>query len=258
MAWMPEFSLEFSFRRWSAWAPAMADVGAWSLWAHKETSLADHEEVASVKAMPPLLRRRAHPLGRAALEVLYAPALDYVNQPIVFCGRHGEIDRSLAIQHALAEEGRVSPQEFSMSVHNAIPALFLIAKQSQAPITALSSENQLVFSGITEALTQLADGASSVILLFCDAPLPTLFNPFIENEPTCFAFALEMTEGKDYRLAYTPPIASLAHEKATSALPPASLLPLLRFVLDETRSALPLTETADWQLQRLAPETCRV
>jgi hypothetical protein len=32
-----------------------------------------------------------------------------------------------------------------------------------------------------------------------------------------------------------------------------SALPLLRFVLDETQSALPLTGTADWQLLRLAP-----
>jgi hypothetical protein len=35
---------------------------------------------------------------------------------------------------------------------------------------------------------------------------------------------------------------------------PGSSLPLLRFVLDETRRALPLTEAADWQLLRLAPE----
>jgi hypothetical protein len=37
-------------------------------------------------------------------------------------------------------------------------------------------------------------------------------------------------------------------------LPPDSSLPLLRFVLDETRRALPLTAEADWQLLRLAPE----
>ncbi|MDR0247059.1 MAG: beta-ketoacyl synthase chain length factor, partial [Burkholderiales bacterium] len=134
---------EFSFRRWSAWVPAMTDAEAWQAWAREETALAAHEETAPVKAMPPLLRRRAHPLGRAALEVLYAPTLAYANQPIVFCSRHGEISRSLAIQQALAEEGQVSPQEFSMSVHNAIPGLFLIARQSRAPVVALASENRL-------------------------------------------------------------------------------------------------------------------
>jgi len=247
MALLPEFS----FRRWSAWAPAMADADRWLAWACEETSLADLEETATVRMMSPLLRRRAHPLGRAALETLYAPALAYTDQPIVFCSRHGEISRSLTLLQALAAEGQVSPQEFSMAVHNAIPGLFLIAKQSRAPIIALASENQLPLSGILEALAQIADGASSVILVFCDAPSPTLFSPFIDSEPTCFAFALEMTAGRDYRLAYGDAGSST---EITSALPPGSVLPLLRFVLDETRNALPLTETASWQLLRLAPE----
>ncbi|MCL2645177.1 MAG: beta-ketoacyl synthase chain length factor [Betaproteobacteria bacterium] len=243
---------EFSFRRWSAWAPAMADADRWLAWACEETLLADHDETAAVRMMPPMLRRRAYPLGRAALEALYAPTLAYADQPIIYCSRHGEMSRSLVIQQALAAEGKVSPQEFSMSVHNAIPGLFLIAKQSRVPVVTLASEDRLALSGIQEALTQIADGASSVILVFCDAPLPTLFSPFIDNEPTCFAFAFEMTAGTDYRLVYdeTPH----ADEKSASALMPGSTLSLLRFVLDETRNALPLTGMAGWQLLRLAPE----
>jgi hypothetical protein len=242
---------EFSFRRWSAWASAMSDAEKWQAWAHEETSLIAHEETAPVKAMPPLLRRRATPLGRAALEVLFAPDLESKDQPIIFCSRHGEISRSLAIQQALAEEGKASPQEFSMSVHNAIPGLFLIAQQSRVPVTAVASENHLALSGIIEALSLLADGASSVILMFCDAPLPALFQPFIDNEPTCFAFALEMTAGNDFRLVYddTAPSTEIA-----SSLLPGSSLPLLRFVLDETRRALLLTGEADWQLLRQAKE----
>jgi len=229
----------------------MDDADKWRAWAREETSsLPDHEEVAAVSAMPPLLRRRAHPLGRAALEVLYAPTLAYTDQPIVFCSRHGEISRSTALLQALAAEGRVSPQEFSMSVHNAIPGLFLIAKQRQAPVVSLASKDQLTLSGMIEALTLLAEGASSVILLFCDAPLPMLFRSFFPDEPPCFAFALEMTAGKDYRLAHDDTAPSM---KTASTLTPGSALPLLRFVLDETQSALPLTEAADWQLLRLTP-----
>lgn len=201
--------------------------------------------------MPPLLRRRAHPLGRAALETLYAPTLDYAGQPIVFCSRHGEISRSLTLLQALAAEGQVSPQEFSMAVHNAIPGLFLIAKQSRAQVVALASEDRLALSGMMEALAQIADGAPSVILVFCDAPLPMLFRSFFDGEPTCFAFALEMTAGKGYRLAYDD--AGTSTETA-SELTPGSALPLLRFVLDGAQAALPLTGTADWQLLRLAPE----
>ncbi len=234
----------------------MDDADKWRAWAHEETSsLPDREEAAAVKAMPPLLRRRAQPLGRAALEVLYAPALAYTDQPIVYCSRHGEVGRSAALLQALAAEGQVSPQEFSMSVHNAIPGLFLIAKQCRAPVISMASENQLALSGMVEALTQLAEGASSVILLFCDAPLPMLFRSFFPDEPPCFAFALEMTTGNDYRLVHDDTAPSM--KTATASMTPGSALPLLRFVLDETQSVLPLTGTADWQLLRLAlgPET---
>ena len=227
----------------------MADADGWLAWAREKTSLVAHEETAAVRMMPPLLRRRARPLGRAALEVLYAPALACADQPIVYCSRHGEIDRSLALLQELAAEDHVSPQEFSMSVHNAIPGLFLIAKQSRVPVVTLASENRLALSGITEALALLADGTPSVILMFCDTPLPMLYRPFVDNEPACFAFAFEMTAGQDYRLAYDDATPST---EIAPTLMPGSALPLLRFVLDETQSALPLTETADWQLLRHA------
>jgi hypothetical protein len=228
----------------------MDDADKWQVWARGNAPLAAHDETAAVRAMPALLRRRAQQLGRAALEVLYAPSLAYADQPIVLCSRHGEIARSAALLQALAAEGKVSPQEFSMSVHNAIPGLFLIARQSRAQVVTLGSENRLALSGITEALVQIANGAPSVILVFCDSPLPEIFRPFIDNEPTFFAFAFEMTAGNDYRLACgdaPSPVESAVAQR------PDSSLPLLRFVLDETQSALPLTETADWQLLRLAP-----
>jgi hypothetical protein len=242
---------EFSFRRWSAWAPAMDDADKWRTWAQGEEPLAALDETAPVRAMPPMLRRRAHRLGRAALEALYAPELAYADQPVVFCSRHGEMSRSTALLQALAAEGKVSPQEFSMSVHNAILGLFLIAGQRRAPTISVASENRLALSGITEALAQIANGVPSVILVCCDAPLPELFSPFVVNEPACFAFALEMTAGNNYRLACgeAPSPRKTAAEPATG-----SSLPLLRFFLDETQSALPLTEAADWQLLRLAPE----
>ncbi|MDR1850440.1 MAG: beta-ketoacyl synthase chain length factor [Zoogloeaceae bacterium] len=247
MALFPQFSLS----RWSAWAPAKADVDRWYAWARGEIPLDDNEEVAAVKAMPPLLRRRAHRLGRAALETLYAPELAYADQPIVFCSRHGELARSVTLLQELAAEGKVSPQEFSMAVHNAIAGLFLIAKKSQTPIVSLASENRLALSGMVEALALMADGASSVILVFCDTPLPALFHHFLESELTCFAFALEMTTGKDYRLTYdgTTPSPKIAPEQISG-----SALSLLRFVLDETQNTLPLTETAEWKLLRLSPE----
>ncbi|MDR2711188.1 MAG: beta-ketoacyl synthase chain length factor [Burkholderiales bacterium] len=251
MARRLDFSPQFSFRRWSAWAPVMAEPDRWQTWAREEKPLVVHDEVAPVKAMPPLLRRRAQPLGRAALEVLYAPSLDYANQPIIFCSRYGETGRCLNFLQTLAEEGKVSPQEFSVSVHNATPGLFLIAKQCRAAVTALASETQLALSGIQEALAQIADGAPSVILVFCEEPLTPLYRAFVEDdEPVGFAFALEIAEGKDYQL-----VCDEVPTKASTETPfNPSALSLLRFALDETRAVLPLTGAEDWKLLRAAPE----
>lgn len=247
----------------------MPDADAWLSWAHGDAPLPGQEETAAVKAMPPLLRRRARQAGRAALESLYAPSLGYDDQPIVFCSRNGELERSLSLLQSLAAEGRVSPQEFSMSVHNAIPGLFQIARKSRAPVLALASENRMALSGIVEALAQLADSASSVILMFCDAPLPPLFRPFLDGEPPCFAYALEMTAGHDFRLArddsrplsenLSAPASGLtasSTEISTASAPTdSSPLALLRFVLDGTQTVLPLADqAAGWQLSRRTAE----
>ncbi len=236
----------FSCQYWSAWAPSLENETAWRAWIKKPYPIRETHP-AAVTEMPALLRRRAHRLGRAALKVLYSPQLNYIDQPIIFCSRHGEVERSLSLQQSLTREDHVSPQEFSMSVHNAIPGLFSIARGIPAKITAIASENALALSGLQEALAQLAEEPEKPrALIFCDAPLPSLFAPFLENEPFCYAFALIITCGNNFMLERRT-VPQTATQPSTASI---SALPLLQFILDEQKRCIPLSADGCWQAVR--------
>jgi hypothetical protein len=204
---MPGMTLQ----RWTAWMPGCETPLACQEWAQapgyvctpKDTEiLAPH-----VREIPPLLRRRAGPMGRATLQVLTRPELPYDGQSIILCSRFGEFARSLELQRELARDGMVSPQQFSMAVHNATGGLFMMAKKSQAPLTALCALEETALAGLQEAQGQLLDGANAVWLVYGDEPLPVEYR-YLSDRPDdhldYFAFLLELTLGEDFYLSSAP------------------------------------------------------
>jgi hypothetical protein len=231
--------LSFTCRQWHAWAPGVTGHEDWQTWAREPRRIAD-EGTAPATGIPAMLRRRAARLGRAACETMCGLSLTTNENPIIFCSRHGELSRSLTLLEQLADEGAVSPQEFGMAVHNAVAGLYSIAKKDHAPITALASENALVLSGLQESLAQLADGTiDSLMLVVCDEPVPTLFKPFIDEEPCCLAVACELSRGDDYTLAFSD---------AAAPAPDTSILSFIRFLAADAMSELTLSP--HWSLRR--------
>lgn len=232
-----ETAYSFTIRAWSAWSPELSSTEDWQQWAQAPCPLSD-DGAASVSEMPAMLRRRAGRLGRAALQVLYAQAPDYRGQPVVYCSRYGEMQRTLDLLDTLADEGGVSPQQFSMAVHNATAGLFMMAQQYRAPITALASEDALALSGLTEAHIQLADGADEVWLLYCDEPLPDRFKPFNGNQPGCHAVLLVLQTGSQFTVQTVPDTSGQL----------ATALDLLQYMLDDRIHQLLLAP--GWQLRK--------
>lgn len=185
-----------------------------------------------------MLRRRAERLGRMLLETLFEPTLAYHGQPLIHASRHGEATRTVPLLTELARDGAVSPQSFSMAVHNATSGLFTIARQSQAPVTAIAAGPETACAGLTEAIGQLADGAASVLLCFSDEPLPALYQPFVDDAEAPFAFTLELATGNEFTLTSLP-------GRGGNATP----LDLLRFLLGNA-SRLPLTARGNWHAVR--------
>lgn len=247
---MPNLNL----RRWAAWMPGRETPEAWRRWALAGEGGDDAVDSGALVAppplreIPPLLRRRAGAMGRAALHVLTRPEMPYEGQPLVLCSRLGEFRRSFELQTEMAREGRVSPQQFSMSVHNAIGGLFMMAEKARAPLTALSAGAEGALAGLQETVVQLADGAQAVWLLYCEEPLPEEYHFFAtaDEHAAYFAFVLEWGAGEGFQLA---PGANPVQNGASRA---ASSLELLSFLLCPERDSICLSTRGDWTLRRTA------
>lgn len=233
----------FSVSNWSAWAPGIQTRDEWLQWA-AQGQLPAGDSVPAVASMPAMQRRRLLRLGKMALENLYALAhAQACEMPVVFASRNGETHRSLQLLRELHVQSGVSPQSFSLSVHNAIAGLFTIANGWHSNVIAVSGGRQTAQAGLAEALALLADGAECVLLLVCDEPLPEIFQPYADEAQCAYAYGLLLKNGSDFCLG------AAEHTDYARNLPEA--LSFLRFILDPAQPAwCPRGTAPAWGLVR--------
>jgi hypothetical protein len=220
----PVNQVRFSVAAHAAWAPGRETPDAWLAWAQGADQGATdtdtgHAEPA-LQAMPPMLRRRASPAGKMALQAAYAtypagtattpaaapasfdssaPGADNNSEfkaelalqdiPAIFCSRHGECGRSADLLIDLARQLPLSPTAFSLSVHNATGGLFSIARHDHANSLALAAGHSTVEHAVIEACSLLADGAPAVLLVAADGPLPAMYQQFSACDEQSFGWA---------------------------------------------------------------------
>lgn len=190
--------VSFSIARHAYWAPGLTTEAAWTQWAQAPVAAPILlGEEPGVKAMPPMLRRRAGFFGKMALEVAYECLGGRTGVPVVFCSRHGEVARAVELLSDLAHGEPLSPTAFSMSVHNAHVGLLTIARKDRANHIALAAGGATIEHAVIEACGLLADGAASVLLVACDAPLPELFMPYRDCVEQAHAWAWLLTAAAD-------------------------------------------------------------
>lgn len=189
---MLDNAVRFSIARHAEWAPGLGTPAAWDAWAQAPYPITESDE-PGVKAMPAMLRRRAGFLGKMALEVAYACLDGRIGIPTVFCSRHGEVARAVALLDDLARGEPLSPTAFGMSVHNAIAGMLTIARSDRANHIALAAGAGSVEHAVIEACSLLADGEAMVLLVACDSPLPPLLAQFEDCDEQPHAWAWLMT-----------------------------------------------------------------
>lgn len=168
----------FQVIRWAAWARGLDSQAAWRAWFDRSDSdaLPDGPDQPDLKEVPPLMRRRIDPLGRAAIKSVYDAAGDEpLGGPVVFASRWGEVARSLALLQQLVNEEALSPTQFSLSVHNASGALSSMARRDRENYLAVAAGAYSAEAGVNEAMGLLADGAPRVLVVCFDAPLPSAY-----------------------------------------------------------------------------------
>jgi hypothetical protein len=220
-------ALTFSILDWKAWTPA-------------------HDMQPDVSVIPAMLRRRLTPLGRAALSVIMPLAETHGAMPLVYVSRHGDLTRTLGLLEDLARGEPLSPTAFSLSVHNATAGLFSIQQGLTHNITAVSGGVGELVPGLLESLGLCNEQTPQALCVFCDEPVPAIYQQQVDQPEQPYALALVLGLGQDWQL-------TCAGESARefSSHPQAlQLLELLQGEGDE----LPLASNGStWQLRRNQP-----
>lgn len=228
-------TVQFAVERWAAWAPGLIDQAAWRAWLCQPKAISLQDE-PPLSEMPAMIRRRMERLGRVALQAAYWGQVDSDQCPIVFASRRGNISRSLQLLHQLATGEAVSPAAFSMSVHNAIGALYSIATVYTGAYTAIAAGEETIEAAFVEAIGQLVDGESEVLVVYYDEPMPVPYDVF--NDSLEFvrstAYRIRLTEVGGFSLQAGPAFGGEKCDAGTAALPPD--VAVLKFLDSATES----------------------
>jgi hypothetical protein len=183
--------LRFAIHGWSAWAPGLLTPAAWQDWAENPGQPCG-DDMAACAEMPAMQRRRLSRLGRAAVQVAWQCQGTDAGLPMVFVSRYGDVQRSLAAIEALEASGDMSPTLFASSVHNAIGAMYSIARQLPENLVCLAAERDGVAAAMVEVAGLLADGAERVLLVCADEPLPPRWSELGDGPSATYAYALRV------------------------------------------------------------------
>ncbi len=182
--------LSFSIERWAAWAPGVETAAQWAEWSAGERSIAEEPDRPDVGFLPAMLRRRTSRITKAALWAAHQCGAGEHTWPTVFSSRHGELHRSHGLLSELAQDEPLSPNAFSLSVHNTASGLNSIATGNRAPSTALAAGEDTVAAGVIEAAGRIDAGAERVLLVHADERVPEFYRPWVEDRPLVFALGL--------------------------------------------------------------------
>jgi hypothetical protein len=173
---------------WAGFAPGLAAAGEWLAWAERP-ALPEGACEVPLPEVPAMLRRRLSPLGRMAVLAGYRCQGDHAGLPIVFASRYGDAGRSLQLLGDFAHDEPMSPTDFALSVHNAIGAMYSIARSDMQASSSVAAGAASAAAGFIEAAGLLSDGAQEVMLVCYDAPLPGDYAGFTNEAAVPYAWA---------------------------------------------------------------------
>lgn len=220
--------VRFAIADWAAYAPGLEARAQWQAWAGAPW-LPAGDLAARLEAMPAMQRRRLNPLGRSAAQVAWACHAPAAGTPVVFASGYGDAGRCLQLLQAFAETGAATPTDFTLSVHNAISAMYSITRGDTASHTSLAAGAASAAAGVVEACALLADGADAVLLVCYEAPLPDAYAVFEREAPGAYAWAWRIA-----RPMAGQPVLALDWSDAPAS-DAASAAPALPFALDALR-----------------------
>ncbi len=172
------------------WSPGFADVTAW-----REGRPDPSVEKPPCKLVNPRLRRGssrfANMLGEVVQQAAEAASLDVRSVPTVYGSSLGEIETMVTLLRMLfEEEGKLSPNRFKNSVHNAASGLVSIGTENTSFSTAIAGGDRSFEASLLEAWALLDAQGGAVILAVADDRAPEPLDALDDHEALAVAFAL--------------------------------------------------------------------
>lgn len=241
--------VRFSVEGWAAWAPGLETRQSWLGWAQAPT-LPEGDQTPALTEIPAMQRRRIERLGRLAIQVACwceQPG-EEAQVPMVFASRHGDVMRSIELLQALVAGEPLSPTAFGLSVHNAVAALYSIARRNRANYQAIAAGEATVEAALVEACALLAEGAPEVRVVVYDSQLPDVYAGFRQQPDPYYAWCWRVIPAREdgdaaWQLAWEPSTTAAAlpePARARDALPHG--LALMRFLLAPAPATLALQD----------------
>lgn len=174
------------------WSPGFAGVAPWREGRADES--ADKPRCAIVDTR--LKRgssRFANMLGEALEQAASAAGVDLKTTATVYGSSLGEIETMVTLVHMLyEEEGKLSPNRFKNSVHNAVSGLVSIATGNTAFSTAIAGGDRSFEMSLLEAWAYLdREGGAAVLAVGDDRP-PVPLDRLGGHDALALAFALSV------------------------------------------------------------------
>lgn len=181
---------EFTILDWAAYANCMTEQQQWLAWATGLPKLppVDAQPPPPLAEMPAMMRRRLGNLGRFACHVAWLCQEQPDPAPMVFASRYGDSERSLGLLGELVQGQPLSPTAFGLSVHNAVSALYGIARGHTGNTIAVCAGRATVGAALTEAAALLSDGAPEVLVVYYEALLPPNYTVFQDEDLAEYAW----------------------------------------------------------------------
>ena len=153
----------------------------------------EDEAAPPVGFIEPQLRRRLSLLDRIALHVAHACVKDGEAVRVVFASRHGELARSAELLAQLAAAEMPSPMAFSLSVLNAAPGLYGIARKDRSASTAVSAGAETFPMALIEAAAQAwGEPNVPVVVAFADEPPPAVYRALVDTPRRAHAIGVRL------------------------------------------------------------------
>src|SRR5690348_4788326 len=145
----------FGIARWQAWAPGVTEPAAWRAWL-PAGHCPEPQALPDVSFLPSLLRRRLDRCGRMAMSTAWPCSEGLESVQSVFASRHGALERTVELLHALSHDEPLSPTTFSLSVHNSTAGLFSIARTDRGAATAMAAGDDSLGLSLLEGANLIA------------------------------------------------------------------------------------------------------